>query len=49
LRRAGLQAEPVIIPEGERYKTLATVEKIYSALSRLRANRKTLLIAFGGA
>jgi len=48
LRRAGLEAEPVIIPEGERYKTLATVEKIYRALSRLHANRKTLLIAFGG-
>src|SRR5688500_1281773 len=48
LRRGGFQAETVVIPEGERHKTLATLEKIYRALSRLRANRKTLLIAFGG-
>ena len=48
LRRVGLEAAPVIIPEGERHKTLATVEKIYRALSRLHATRKTLLIAFGG-
>jgi 3-dehydroquinate synthase len=48
LRNGGFQVEEVIIPEGERHKTLATLEKIYRALSRLRANRKTLLIAFGG-
>jgi 3-dehydroquinate synthase len=48
LRRAGFESEPVVIPEGERHKTLATLEKIYRALSRLHANRKTLLIAFGG-
>jgi len=48
LRRAGLQAETIVIPEGERHKTLATLEKIYRSLSRLHANRKTLLIAFGG-
>ena len=48
LTRAGLGVESVIIPEGERFKTLATVEKIYRVLSRLRASRYTLLIAFGG-
>jgi 3-dehydroquinate synthase len=48
LRHAGLHAQPVVIPEGERHKTLATVERIYRALSRLHANRKALLIAFGG-
>ncbi len=48
LRRGGFQVETVTIPEGESHKTLATLEKIYRALSRLRANRKTLLIAFGG-
>ncbi|MCI0419877.1 MAG: 3-dehydroquinate synthase [Acidobacteria bacterium] len=48
LRRAALNVAPVVIPEGERHKTLATVDKIYHALSRLRVNRKTLVIAFGG-
>src|SRR5262245_60350112 len=48
LRRGGFQVGTIVVREGERYKTLATVEKIYRALSRLRANRKTLLIAFGG-
>ena len=48
LRRAGLAVESVVIPEGERNKTLATIERIYHALCRLHANRKTLLIAFGG-
>ena len=48
LRCGGFQVETVTIPEGEKHKTLATLEKIYRALSRLRANRKTLLIAFGG-
>ena len=48
LRRGGFEVASVAIPEGERNKTLVTVERIYSALSRLRANRKTLLMAFGG-
>jgi len=48
LRRTGFSVESVAIPEGERNKTLATIESIYRTLSRLRANRKTLLIAFGG-
>ncbi len=40
--------EFVIIPDGERFKTLKTVEKIYVELSRLKVDRHTPLIAFGG-
>lgn len=36
------------IPEGENYKNLKTVEKIYHRLLALGANRKTGLIALGG-
>ncbi|MBM3804955.1 MAG: 3-dehydroquinate synthase [Acidimicrobiia bacterium] len=48
LRRAGLDAQLVLVPEGEKHKTLATVEGIYRSLARRRASRKTLVIAFGG-
>ena len=40
--------ETVAIPEGERHKTLSTVEAIYQKLARSRVDRKTMLIAFGG-
>ncbi len=48
LRRSGFSVDVLGIPSGERYKTLATMEKIYTQLARLRADRKTLLAAFGG-
>ena len=38
----------VLIPDGERYKTLKTVEKIYHELGKLEADRKTILVALGG-
>lgn len=38
----------IALPDGECYKTLATVEKTLTNLSKLGANRKSLVIAFGG-
>ena len=38
----------MLIPDGERAKTLATVEKIYDAMIRRRLDRTATLVAFGG-
>lgn len=40
--------EPILIADGERYKTLQTVGRIYDALVRANADRATTLIALGG-
>jgi len=40
--------EPILVPDGERSKVLATVTRIYDALVRLNADRATTLITFGG-
>ena len=39
---------PILLPDGERHKTLATVSLIYDALIRLAADRATTVVAFGG-
>jgi 3-dehydroquinate synthase len=41
-------AEPILIPDGERFKQLATVTRIYDALVRGNADRATTIITFGG-
>jgi len=38
----------ITIPDGERYKNLATIEKILDELFTHKLDRKSLLIAFGG-
>jgi 3-dehydroquinate synthase len=48
LRRALPGTEPVLIPDGERAKTVQTVGRIYDALIRSRADRGAGLIAVGG-
>ena len=46
---AGLTAEePILIPDGERFKNLQTVGRIYDALIRARADRSSAVIAVGG-
>jgi len=40
--------EPILVPDGERFKHLATVARIYDALVRLNADRASTLITFGG-
>lgn len=40
--------EPILVPDGERFKTLATAGRIYEGLIRAGADRSTALIAVGG-
>jgi 3-dehydroquinate synthase len=48
IARAVDAPEPILIPDGERYKQLATVSRIYDALVRVNADRAATLITFGG-
>jgi 3-dehydroquinate synthase len=43
-----VSAEPILVPDGERYKQLPTVARIYDALVRANADRASTLITFGG-
>jgi len=43
-----LTAEPILVPDGERYKQLSTVSRVYEALIRANADRASTLITFGG-
>jgi 3-dehydroquinate synthase len=46
---AGLTTDdPILLPDGERYKTVTTVMRIYDALIRASADRATCVIALGG-
>lgn len=38
----------VVVPDGERYKTLETLGSIFDRLMALEASRRSLIIAFGG-
>ena len=40
--------EPILIPDGERYKNLQTVGRIYDALIRAHADRASAIVAIGG-
>src|SRR6185436_6824164 len=48
LSRAVPRTEPILLPDGERYKQLSTVARAYDSLVRLQADRGTLIIAVGG-
>jgi len=48
MARAVGGAEPILVPDGERYKQLATVSRIYDALVRVNADRASTLVTFGG-
>ena len=45
---SGLQVDEVILPDGESFKTLETLNLIFDALLQMRHNRTTTLIALGG-
>jgi 3-dehydroquinate synthase len=45
---AALPAEQVIVPDGERFKVLQTVSRVYESLIRANADRASTLITFGG-
>ncbi len=44
----GYRHDRVILPDGEQYKTLDTVNSIYTSLLKNRHDRKTTLLALGG-
>jgi 3-dehydroquinate synthase len=41
-------AEPILIPDGERYKNLQSVSRIYETLIRAGADRGSAIVAVGG-
>jgi 3-dehydroquinate synthase len=43
-----IPVEPILLPDGERYKTLSSVSKIYDALIAGGADRGSALVAVGG-
>ena len=45
---AASKAEPILVPDGERYKNLQTVARVYEALIHANAERGSTLITFGG-
>lgn len=45
---AGLQVDEVVLPDGEQYKNLETLNRIFDRLLESRHNRTTTLIALGG-
>lgn len=48
LRSARIRAELVVVPAGERFKTLQTVRRIYDSLLDARIDRKGAVVALGG-
>lgn len=48
LGRIGVTALPVVLPDGEQYKTLETLNSIFDALLGSHCERSTTLIALGG-
>jgi len=48
LRAALGGGEPILLPDGERYKNLQSISKVYEALIRANADRGSTIIAVGG-
>ncbi|MBS9542744.1 3-dehydroquinate synthase [Morganella morganii subsp. sibonii] len=48
LTHAGVQVDSVILPDGEQYKSLTTLDRIFTALLEHNHGRDTTLIALGG-
>lgn len=48
IARALPGAESIVVPDGERFKHLATVSRIYEALIRANADRASTIVTFGG-
>jgi 3-dehydroquinate synthase len=47
LAKAGV-GEPLLVPDGERYKNLQNVSRVYESLIRANADRASTIITFGG-
>lgn len=48
LTRGAPGIEPILVPDGERYKQLPTVARIYDVLVGANADRQSTLVTFGG-
>ena len=48
LAGAGRRVQRIVLPDGEAFKTLETLNRIYDALLSANADRRTVLIALGG-
>ncbi|HEY3297695.1 MAG TPA: 3-dehydroquinate synthase family protein, partial [Armatimonadota bacterium] len=48
LKKAGISSEVIVVPAGEKYKTLSTVGRIYEKLLDQRLDRSGILIGLGG-
>jgi len=48
LREKGVQADSIVLPDGEKYKNSDTMNSIYEELLRSHSERATPLIALGG-
>ena len=48
LRKAGVSADLMCVPTGERFKTLTSVRKMYDALIDAHIDRKGAVVALGG-
>jgi 3-dehydroquinate synthase len=48
LRRLTSERTPVLVPDGERAKTVQTVGIVYDALIKMKADRSTVIVAAGG-
>lgn len=48
LRASGYQAEAVLIPDGEEFKSLEQANEIYNTLVEGKYDRKSVLVALGG-
>lgn len=48
LRTRGMEAAEIIIPDGEKHKSLSTAESVISRLSELNTDRDCPIIALGG-
>ena len=48
LKQAGLEPVPIVLPPGERTKTLMTVARILDVLARHRFERRSVILALGG-
>ena len=48
LKQAGFDPVPIVLPPGERTKTLATVARILDVMATHRFERRSLLVALGG-
>ena len=48
LRAALGGGDPILLPDGERYKNLQSISKVYEALIRANADRGSTIIAVGG-